>query len=514
MALNTEELAQFLQDKPNLLRNALAQTQFKNVKLTPAQLSSWLKQHPNAATRMAKHVQQARPKQAPSFGLGGGQGAGQADTGLTGKAEDLYNSGGVEDIRGEGQRKGVSNALVNQGILSDINVMEQYGKEGPFGGSQTVKKDENGNVIVSTELGDAAKGIAAADDRISGAGRGIAEGILGSKGADFSAGFNPNLTARTSTGDINKDRARIEDEVFSRYTKDLDQNYERDKQKLEAELLSRGVPMTPESTQYQRAMEELNKRYDNQRIDARQRAVEKGGEEFSRSFGIGEALRGNELNEQSGIRSQQIGEVGAFAGMGPGVRQDQFSQYNPFQAQLPDPTAVQAAKQGIKQGDRGLDINQQQVDNAAKTQAEQLALQREQLAMQKEAQNKASENDWMESARTLPTTGPAPAAKTRQFNKTEPQAQSMQAEEQAFNQPLPQPAAPAPMQSTATPQAPAAPTPQPAAGPPWQLGGDRKTLLEQQARIQQRIAAGKEVEPAEAQRRLKLVNQALAKGGR
>lgn len=547
MALNIQALANYLAKNPKSLQSALGVTQFAGQKLQgPQQILKFLQQHPNAANRMGKHLQRAVPGKDLGFGVDvsenkstqnpnrvfgdqGQQGSAQTNTGEGSRANELYTGGDIEDIRGKGQRTGISNALVTEGLKSDLNVKEQSKQIGPYGGSMTTTKDEQGNVIVTTELSPEQKGLLAAENYISGMGLGIGSSILRNKAAEFEAGFNPNLTARTTTGDINQDRARIEEEVFKRYTKDLDQNYDRDKQRMEAELLSRGVPLTPESTQYQRAMEELNKRYDNQRIEARQRAVEKGGEEFSRSFGIGEQLRGNELSEQSAIRSQQIGEIGAFAGMGPGIRQDQFTPFTPNKVELPDPTAIQVAKTGLKQGQQGLDISKQNADTAAKTNAEQLALEREKLNILKDQQAQANENSWIEGARAADVgvpgpgntgitqrgrmiddgTDPTAGIPNMPSQQRQPRTLSMQGEEQAFDQPLPQSVQPA--QPVQTQPAPAAPATQPAAAAPWQLGGDRKTLLEQQARIQQRIAEGREVDPAEAQRRLKLVNQALAK---
>ena len=503
MALNIQALANYLAKNPKSLQNALSVTQFAGQKLNnPQQILQFLQQHPNAANRMGKHLQRAVGNKDLGFGVdvtennstqnpnrvfndpaasatggGGTTGSVSGNTGDGSKANDLYTGGDVEDIQGKGQKKGISNSLIAGGLESDANVLEQYGQEGQYGGSQTVTKDANGNVIVKKKLGEGQQGIYDAGNALTQGGLNTANNLLNS--GNFSAGYNPNLTARTTTGDINKDRARIEDEVFARYTKDLDQNYDRDKQRLEAELQSRGVPLTPESTQYQRQMEELNKRYDNQRADARQRAVEVGGQEFSRSFGIGEQLRGNELNEQSQIRNQQIGEIGAFAGMGPGLKEDTFNPYNPYKLELLDPTDIQSAKADIKQGADTVEINKKNAETSAKnaetqakTNAEQIALERERNQILKDQQAQNSEND-MIAARSLQT-GPAPAP-------TQAEAQAMDV---------------------------AAPAPAPKPVPVWSAAKDAKGLANQRARIEQRIAGGTALDPAEAQRRLAAVKKA------
>lgn len=612
MALNTQALAKYLAANPKSLQNALSVTQFKGKKLKPNEILKFLQQNPGAANRMGKHLQRAVPNKDLGFGVDvtqnnstqnpdrvfaaqpaasapgssgttGATGSTASPSGATGDgstASDLYTGGDINDIQGKGQQKGISNSLIAGGFESDANVKEQYGQKGQYGGSQLVTKDDKGNVLVEKKLGEGQQGIYDAGNQLSQGGLNTANTLLNS--GNFSAGYNPELTARTTTGDINQDRARIEDEVFARYTKDLDQNYDRDRQRLEAELRSRGVPLTPESVQYQRSMEELDKRYDNQRADARQRAVEVGGNEFSRSFGIGEQLRGNELNEQSQIRTQQVGEIGAFAGIGPGMKEDSFNPYDPYKLDLPDPTEIQAVKQDIKQGADTVDINKQNADTsskaadtAAKTAAEQIALERERNQILKDQQDTAANDESnMIAARSLQT-GPAPAPSqaeaqamdvaapaklpapaptppgvpawnvgktTDKLNEQQARIENriatgnevdpaeaqrrlavVKAEQERLAMEASQKAAPpAAAAPTPTPtpvemfkpgvsQAPAAAAP--AAVAPWVLGKDRKTLLEQQARIQQRIAEGKEVDPAEAQRRLKLVNQSL-KGAR
>lgn len=490
MAIDNQALAQFLLQHPNVYERVLGSTRFAGKKIPAGQLAKFLKDNPVAANRMAVGAAKLRPQQNLNFGQveGGVPGAQDKDAAGGTQAERNFIDPTMQGMTG-GQQKGINQAASVAGIEQNANIANQYRQEGEFGGSQTVTEDAEGNVTVDRSLSPEQQGILDAENRISGAGRGVAESILRNKGADFEAGFNPTLTARTTTGDINKDRARIEDEVFNRYTKDLDQNFDRDKQKLEAELLSRGVPLTPESVQYQRSMEELNKRYDNQRIEARQRAVEKGGEEFSRSFGIGEQLRGNELNEQSGIRSQQIGEVGAFAGMGPGIRQDQFNAYDPYKLDLPDPTAIQVAKTGLRQGSRGLDINQQNADTSARSAAEQAAIARENLALNKEAlnQNKAAQDDPFggSAPRTLAAAGPAP----------QPYDSQAAVETAALSTSNVQP--------QQTQQQPAA-----APVPAWSAATDARGLANQQARIEKRIAEGRALDPAEAQRRLAAVKKA------
>lgn len=178
-------------------------------------------------------------------------------------------------------------------------------------------------------------------------------------GTKLGTAFEPTLAERTTSGDLLADRQRIEEEVFGRLTRDMDQNFAKDQQQLEQTLANKGIPFGSE--RYKQEMQNLNDRYDRSRLDARRQATELGGGEFSRSFGIGEQLRANQLSEQQGIRNQQLGEVGTLANTGPGLQnffnmagiQNQEDQLalQKFIAQLQAKTAKGVAK--INQGGSG-----------------------------------------------------------------------------------------------------------------------------------------------------------------
>lgn len=181
-------------------------------------------------------------------------------------------------------------------------------------------------------------------------------------GTKLGTAFDPTLAERTTSGDLLADRQRIEEEVFGRLTRDMDQNFAKDKEQLEQTLAGKGIPFSADpNSRYQQEMRAINDRYDRYKLDARRQATELGGGEFSRSFGIGEQLRANQLSEQQGIRNQQLGEVGTLANTGPGLQnffnmagiQNQEDQLalQKFIAQLQSKTAKGVAK--INQGPSG-----------------------------------------------------------------------------------------------------------------------------------------------------------------
>lgn len=125
--------------------------------------------------------------------------------------------------------------------------------------------------------------------------------------AGMGTAFNPTLTPTSTTGDLQADRARIEEEVFGRLTRDLDKNKARDRQELEQSLYNRGIGVG--NPLYNQQMSEFDQKYNDMTTDARQRAAEIGGQELDRSFGIGWQQRQNEYGEQSGIRNQNLKEI-------------------------------------------------------------------------------------------------------------------------------------------------------------------------------------------------------------
>ena len=125
--------------------------------------------------------------------------------------------------------------------------------------------------------------------------------------AGLNDAWNPDLTDLPMSGDLQAERARIEDQVFGRLTKNLDTNRARDKQELEQSLYNRGIGVG--NPLYDQQMSEFNQRYDDLTTDARQRAAEVGGQELDRTFGMGWSQRQNELGEQGTIRGTNMSNV-------------------------------------------------------------------------------------------------------------------------------------------------------------------------------------------------------------
>ena len=148
----------------------------------------------------------------------------------------------------------------------------------------------------------------------------------------------------------------MEDTVFNNITRNFQRDYTRNKDDLEQSLANRGVPIDPTDPQYAKAMQQLNERTDAAKADAMSQATQMGGEELSRSVGIGEQLRANDFSQQYQTHGQQMGDVQSLSTLGPGVRTPNFNPYQAPTWQVTSPTGAYQTIAGVQQG-------QQQVDN-------------------------------------------------------------------------------------------------------------------------------------------------------
>ena len=322
---------------------------------------------------------------------------------------------------------------VNEGMQADIKAADLTANKqtqlnnpnvtNPFG-SQTVTRDDQGNVTLNQTLHPKQQRVVDAGTRLSEQGLNTAINRLSSNGmsenwnpnltprqdADqygtLKNNFNPNLTQRTLSGDLVADRARIEDQVFANLTRNLERDRSRDRNELEQSLANRGIPIDPNDPQYQRAMQSLDERYDARADQARAQAVTMGGDEYGRSvdiqegmrtndfnlqsgtenintgkvrdrFNLGETLRANDLNEQGTIRSQNFNETMGTSTLGPGARIPEFQPYTPGQWQVNTPTQVATGLAATNQGQQALNLQKQQLQQqAAQAAAANRAIQR------------------------------------------------------------------------------------------------------------------------------------------
>jgi hypothetical protein len=233
-----------------------------------------------------------------------------------------------------------------QDYIADKNV--QLGSPGiqknPFG-QQTITRDENGNIVVDQQLSDPQQQILDRDQDLSIKGRDAAGQLLGQQ--------NFGADRRSLGSDFQADRARIEDEVYGRLTRGMQEDRDRGMQEIEQRLHNRGIPMG--SQQWDQEMQRFDRQFQERELDARAQATMMGGQEYERNFGI-----------QEGRLKNELGEAGYMAGFGTGQQSPNFQGYQGVQMNAP--SALDS-----RLGMGGLNISQQQLE-----------IQRQQLEMQKQ----------------------------------------------------------------------------------------------------------------------------------
>lgn len=187
----------------------------------------------------------------------------------------------------------------------------------------------------------------------------------------FSTGnIDPRFGIPTAS---NADRSRIEDELYGKYTQDLDQNYQQTLEDKKQELADRGI--TVGSPAYTAEMDRVDKGYQRQKTEARSQAVAGAGQEMSSQFGMGLQSRQQAVGEMVQDYSMPLSLATSLQGMGYGYQNPTLPGYtgaNATPTNFTDPgnLAIGAAE---KQKDRQAQIALQRSSDAARLSAARIA---------------------------------------------------------------------------------------------------------------------------------------------
>ena len=242
--------------------------------------------------------------------------------------------------------RGVSDAIEASEDVADVEAGKglRYGnvtkQTGALGDSREIIYDDQGRPVeMRDRLSADQQGISDADMGISNAGRSAALGQLGS-GA-FGQSYRPDTAQRTVGGDLfGADRKRIEDSVFNNLTRNLQKDKAQEWGDQEQALADRGVAIDPRDPSYQKARENIDRRYDEVSANARDRATQIGGQELTNAFGMQEQGIANQFSQGWGNRQNQLGEVSNLANMGPGLRTGNFQGFQGVGYDIADPVAT------------------------------------------------------------------------------------------------------------------------------------------------------------------------------
>ncbi len=119
-------------------------------------------------------------------------------------------------------------------------------QKNPYGTSTTTT-DENGNVTTEEKLTPEQQALLDKDQALAGAAKDLAGQQLGQ--GDFGTNFVPKTSERTSGADLEADRARIEEALYAKMTRDIDSKEKMDVEQRGQDILDEGIPFSndPES---------------------------------------------------------------------------------------------------------------------------------------------------------------------------------------------------------------------------------------------------------------------------
>ncbi len=253
--------------------------------------------------------------------------------------------------------QGVNAEKTVQGAQAAENIRLNNPNQVNTFGSQTTTVDENGVPTVTSKLSPEQQAIVDKDAAISNKGRELALSLAGE--GNLNQQFDPKLQDRIGSGDLINDRRRQEEELSQYLARDMDKNYDTKKQQLEQTLYNRGIALDPNNKQYQDHMREFEDTFARERGDIRAQALQFGGQEMDRTFGMNEQTRANQFNEQQGTRNQRIGEINQWAGAGTGAQIPNFTPYQGTSVNYGSPNQIGLGLTAAQQNARQLKIAQQ-----------------------------------------------------------------------------------------------------------------------------------------------------------
>jgi hypothetical protein len=260
----------------------------------------------------------SRPKYAAKI-QGGGSAAGGGHPGYGGKSTRRGLRG--VDSKLPGFIRGSRDSA--KGTNYDATLGQNVGSISGPTGSSSGEYGDDGRYHITTKLSEGQDSILSGMEGASGAALTAASGNL--------SGYSPLDWSGSPD-----ERARIEEEVYGRLTRNMDRDRDREFEAMEQRMHNRGIPLDPSNPAYQRELQALNEKYDAAKANARGQAVEMGGGEMSRSFGIAHTTHG-----------QKMTDTGQLYGMGSaGYMGTPELGFQPSDYIQPDTAAVGTAWRG------------------------------------------------------------------------------------------------------------------------------------------------------------------------
>jgi hypothetical protein len=190
----------------------------------------------------------------------------------------------------------------------------------PFG-SQKVTRNADGSVSLDQTLSEEQQGILDRGENLTKTGQELAAGNL--------AGYQKFGMGQDAVAD----RARMEEAVYGRLTRDFDQRQKQDAGDAEQQLYNKGIAFSADpNSRYQQELRAVSQRYDDARGNARAQAVELGGSEYQRNADIGLASHQQGMADTTTLQQQ-----------GTGLQVPNFQAYQGSSIDMKSPTEVDLA---------------------------------------------------------------------------------------------------------------------------------------------------------------------------
>ena len=238
-------------------------------------------------------------------------------------------------------------AGLNNKYLSDQIAANRVGEVTPFGSSVYVQ-DANGRQTRVSSVGDLdpaeiAKWTGQQYSTQSGMDRGIQgiaqQSIMPQLQGMMSQPFNYDGISAAPTADgFQADRARIEDDLYGRYSKTLEPQFARQQEDLRQSLADRGIKAGNKI--YSQELNDLAQQQNDARSGIRSQAVQAGGAEQQRLFENANTARSSGINERLQQRSQPMSDFRGLMSMVNPVNLPQFSGMGQVQVMPSDVTSL------------------------------------------------------------------------------------------------------------------------------------------------------------------------------
>ena len=228
---------------------------------------------------------------------------------------------------------------------------------GPLGSTSTTV-DENGNVIVNQNLSSGQQDILNRSEGLTQAGLGAAGNLV--------SNYNPFSFDASNAG-----RERIEQDVFQRLNRDVEEERRRTLEAKEQQLRNKGIPYSNDpNSRYQKELGDTQKRFDDITLQNKLAATQLGGSELERSYGLAR-----------GAHQQGISDIGSLSSVGSGLLIPNFQPYSAPNYDVNDPSSYIYAGKNLQNIDEDQALAERQL-------AQQNALAQQQLSLQQQALNK------------------------------------------------------------------------------------------------------------------------------